>query len=119
LRLSSRQPKMVITNFKAVGLGNCYRLAAGALVGAVPPAVDLNVTTSLRQLNQQTVRGLEGRSQGSVGVRSEFRGRAERPLRSAAVGPGEWPGGVSPPGSLRTGRDSLPSSGSHYPTAWD
>jgi len=26
---------------------------------------------------------------------------------------GEWPGGISPPGSHRTGRDGLPSSGSH------
>ena len=29
---------------------------------------------------------------------------------------GEWPGGISPPGSLRTGRHSLPSSGPHRPT---
>ena len=29
--------------------------------------------------------------------------------------PGEWPGGVSPPGSLRTVRDSLPSYGSRHP----
>jgi len=28
---------------------------------------------------------------------------------------GEWPGGVSPPGSLRTVRDSLPSYGSRHP----
>src|SRR6185437_6286284 len=28
---------------------------------------------------------------------------------------GEWPGGVSPPGSLRTGREPLDSSGSHHP----
>ena len=28
---------------------------------------------------------------------------------------GEWPGGIAPPGSLRTGRDSLPSSGPHRP----
>src|SRR5215216_1886080 len=28
---------------------------------------------------------------------------------------GESPGGISPPGARRTGRDSLPSSGSHRP----
>jgi len=31
-------------------------------------------------------------------------------------GPGEWPGGISPPGSLRTRREGLPSPGSHRPT---
>ena len=29
---------------------------------------------------------------------------------------GEWPGGFSPPGSLRTRREGLPSPGSHRPT---
>ena len=30
--------------------------------------------------------------------------------------PGEWPGGIAPPGSLRTRREGLPSPGSHGPT---
>ena len=29
---------------------------------------------------------------------------------------GEWPGGIAPPGSLRTRREGLPSPGSHRPT---
>jgi len=32
------------------------------------------------------------------------------------VAPGEWPGGVAPPGSRRTRREGLPSPGSHRPT---
>ena len=32
------------------------------------------------------------------------------------VDPGEWPGGVAPPGSRRTRREGLPSPGSHRPT---
>ena len=35
---------------------------------------------------------------------------------AAARGPGEWPGGVAPPGSRRTRREGLPSPGSHRPT---
>ncbi len=30
---------------------------------------------------------------------------------------GEWPGGIAPPGSLRTRREGLPSPGSHRPTS--
>src|SRR5260370_33505776 len=33
-----------------------------------------------------------------------------------AQGPGEWPGGITPPGSRRTRREGLPSPGSHRPT---
>ena len=38
-----------------------------------------------------------------------------------AIALGEWPEGISPSGSLRTVRDSLPSYGSHRPAvgAWD
>jgi hypothetical protein len=45
---------------------------------------------------------------GFARARTTRRTSREKPATS-----GEWPGGVSPPGSLRTGRDSLPSSGSH------
>ncbi len=34
------------------------------------------------------------------------------PAPAPAPAPGEWPGGIAPPGSRRTGRDGLPSSGS-------
>src|SRR5436190_24337686 len=40
--------------------------------------------------------------------------RPTRPYRTTAK-PGESAGGVSPPAALRTGRDSLPSSGPHSP----
>ncbi len=37
------------------------------------------------------------------------------PHRSQHALLGESPGGIAPPGAPRTGRDSLPSSGSHHP----
>src|SRR5215831_17243861 len=40
-----------------------------------------------------------------------------RPAGSRSCIAGRVAGGVSPPGSLRTGRDSLPSSGSHGPAS--
>src|SRR6516164_6948252 len=39
------------------------------------------------------------------------------PCRTPVRGPGESAGGVSPPAALRTGRDSLPSSGPHRPVS--
>src|SRR6266567_6833739 len=39
-----------------------------------------------------------------------------RRQRARAPEPGESAGGVSPPAALRTGRDSLPSSGPHSPS---
>src|SRR6516164_9025391 len=39
------------------------------------------------------------------------------PCRTPVRGPGESAGGVSPPAALRTGRDSLPSSGPHSPAS--
>ena len=40
-----------------------------------------------------------------------------RPCCRLPLPPGEWPGGISPPGSRRTARDSLPSYGSHHPVS--
>src|SRR5260370_20633755 len=37
-------------------------------------------------------------------------------LHTASTLPGEWPGGIAPPGSRRTRREGLPSPGSHRPT---
>jgi hypothetical protein len=40
---------------------------------------------------------------------------ASSALQNYVLRPGEWRGGVSPPRSLRTGREPLGSSGSQYP----
>ena len=42
--------------------------------------------------------------------------RAARLVAALTGVPGEWPGGVAPPGSRRTRREGLPSPGSHRPT---
>ena len=43
---------------------------------------------------------------------------AEFPGNFKIFQPVELPGGISPPGPHRTGRDSLPSSGSYHPVAF-
>ena len=50
---------------------------------------------------------------GELEARGYSPGTAEVQLQlMAELSPGEWPGGIAPPGSHRSRRDSLPSPGS-------
>src|SRR5271169_2233654 len=51
---------------------------------------------------------------GRRGAAASCRGPPPKSLKPRT--PGEWPGGIAPPGSRRTRREGLPSPGSHRPT---
>ena len=57
--------------------------------------------------------GLSGEGASLGTGRALDLGLVPKPVRRGS----EWPGGIAPPGSLRTGREPLDSPGSHHPAA--